>query len=146
MTRRVGRGPGPFDVVVLLLAVLLVWLGATSVERVARAASADGEPGTFTASRVECVSHLGHESCTCYGTHLPGDGGAAREDVYLHGADRASCVAGAATPSFDVGSDTRVYGPEGSREWLFTAGMILAGAALGVWASRPWWPRRGSQA
>ncbi|MFJ9553831.1 hypothetical protein ACIRPH_08440 [Nocardiopsis sp. NPDC101807] len=146
MTRPGGAVPGPFNAVVLLLAVLVVWLGAASVERVARAASADGEPGTFTASRVECVSHLGHESCTCYGTHVPDDGGTAREDVYLHGADRASCVTGAETPSYDVGSATRVYGPEGSREWLFTAGMILAGAALGVWASRPWWPRRGRAA
>jgi len=146
LTRPGGARPGPFDVVVLLLAVFLVYLGSTSVERVARAATADGEPGTFTASRVECVSHLGHESCTCYGTHRPDDGGAERGDVYLHGADRAACVVGAGTASFDVGSATRVYGPEGSREWLFTAAMVLAGTGLGVWATRPWWPRRGKAA
>ncbi len=126
---------GAFQVVVLVLAVLLVYLGAGNVDRVVRAARADGDPGRFTAVREECVSHLGHESCTCYGDYRADDGSVEREGVYLAGGD--TCDAGTRTAAVDIGATNRVYHPDGSHEWIATALIILVGAALGVWALLP---------
>jgi len=139
-TRR--RQGSAFSVVLLLIAALIVWAGASNVERSIRAARAEGAPGSFTGSRVDCVQHPGHESCTCYGTFVPDTGGPERADVYLYGRDRETCPVGDETVAVDVGSVSRVYGPEGSNEWLMTAGLVLFGIGLGAWASRAWWGPR----
>ncbi|MFD6949718.1 hypothetical protein A6A08_01325 [Nocardiopsis sp. TSRI0078] len=138
---RRGQG-GAFTVVLVLLAALVVYMGASNIDRSLRAARAEGEPGTFTASRLDCVQHPGHESCTCYGSYAPDAGGAERADVYLYGRDRETCPIGEPTEAIDIGAASRVYGPEGSNEWVMTAGVVLVGLAIGGWALRPWWPRR----
>ncbi|GLU48691.1 hypothetical protein [Nocardiopsis ansamitocini] len=125
------RGPSPaFNLALLTLALLLVYLAVSNLDRGIRAATADGAPGTFTAASLACIQHPGHESCTCYGTYTADDGAAPRDDVYLYGADRATCVIDQDTRAVDIGAPNRVYGPEGSREWMFTAGLLLAGLAL----------------
>lgn len=134
-----GRRRVPaFTVVLLLVALLVVFLGVGNVDRSIRAARAEGSPGTFTGTRLDCVQHPGHESCTCYGTYVPDDGGPERTDVYLYGRNRQSCPLEEETPAVDVGAASRVYGPEGSNEWVMTAGMILFGVGLGCWAIRSW--------
>jgi hypothetical protein len=128
-----------FTVVLLLVAGLIVYLGASNIDRSLRAARADGVAGTFTATAIDCVQHPGHESCTCYGTYVPDSGGTERADVYLYGRDRQTCPVGEATSAVDVGSVNRVYGPEGSSEWIMTVGMIVVGLGVGGWAVRTWW-------
>ena len=124
-----GRPSSAFTVVLLVVAALLIHLGASNLDRGIRAATADGTPGVFTATRLDCVQHPGHESCTCYGDYRAHDGRERRE-VYLYGGDRRTCRIGAATAAVDVGAANRVYGPEGSREWILTAVLLLAGLAL----------------
>lgn len=135
-----------FSMVLLLVAALIVYMGASNVDRSLRAARAEGVPGTFSATRLDCVQHPGHESCTCYGTYLPDSGGPERPDVYLHGRDRQTCQVGQQTEAVDVGSVNRVYGPEGSNEWIMTAGLILFGLGLGGWTARSWWTGRSGPA
>ena len=48
----------------------------------------------------------------------------------LYGTGRGSLAAGDEVAAVDVGRPGRVYRPSGSREWLVTAGVIAAGAAL----------------
>lgn len=140
-----GRRQGSaFTVVLLLIAVLIVSMGISNVERSVRAARADGTPGTFTGTSVDCVQHPGHESCTCHGTYRPDDGGPERTDVYLYGRKSQTCPVGEDAAAIDVGSANRVYGPEGSNEWIMTVGVILFGLGLGGWAGRLWW--RGPRA
>ncbi|GAA1073646.1 hypothetical protein [Nocardiopsis metallicus] len=131
-----------FNVVLLLIAALIVSMGAANVERSLRAARADGTPGTFSATMLDCVQHPGHESCTCYGTYAPESGGPERADIYLYGGNRQTCRVGEETAAVDVGSANRVYGPEGSNEWVMTAGLILFGLGLGGWTIRSWWVGR----
>ncbi|MFE1165774.1 hypothetical protein [Nocardiopsis sp. NPDC058789] len=130
-----------FDVVLLLVAALIVYMGASNVDRSLRAARADGAPGTFSATRLDCVQHPGHESCNCFGTYAPDSGDPVRSDVYLYGGNRETCQVGGETAAVDVGSATRVYGPDGSNEWIMTAGLILFGLGLGGWSLRSWWVR-----
>ncbi|WP_156365663.1 hypothetical protein [Nocardiopsis sp. NRRL B-16309] len=141
MTAPARRRGSAFSVVLLLIAALVVYAGASNVDRSLRAARAEGAPGVFSGSHVECVQHPGHESCTCYGSYVPDSGGPERADVYLYGRDRETCPVDASTAAIDVGADHRVYGPEGSNEWIMTAGVIAAGLAMGGWAARPWWKR-----
>ena len=124
--------------------MLIVYLGLANVDRSLRAARAEGDPGMFTGDRVDCVQHPGHESCTCYGTYVPDAGGPERADIYLYGRDRQTCPIGEETLAIDIGSASRVYGPEGSNEWIMTAGMVLAGLALGGWSARSWWISRSA--
>ncbi|WP_143832856.1 MULTISPECIES: hypothetical protein [Nocardiopsis] len=134
---RAPRRISAFTVALLLVAALIVYLGASNVDRSLRAARADGVAGTFTGTRLDCVQHPGHESCTCYGVYVPDSGGPERTDVYLYGRDRQSCPVGEPASAVDVGSASRVYGPEGSNEWIMTAAMILVGLGVGGWAVRP---------
>ena len=127
-----------FSVVLLLVAVMIVYLGASNVERSWRAALGEGAPGTFVATSLDCVQHPGHESCTCYGTYVPESDAPERDDVYLYGRDRQTCQVGQQAAAVDVGAASRVYGPEGSNEWIMTAGMILFGLGLGGWVVRSW--------
>ncbi|MEY9211907.1 hypothetical protein NI17_008165 [Thermobifida halotolerans] len=131
------RPVSAFNVVLLAVAVLLVYIAGANLDRSVRAARADGTPGTFTAARLDCVQHPGHESCTCYGSYRSHDGAAERDQVYLYGGDRESCRIGEGTAAVDIGAANRVYGPEGSREWIFTVVLLVAGAALGVRSGLP---------
>ncbi len=132
-SRHGGAGGRAFPLVVLALAVFVAYLGAANVDRAVRAARADGDPGRFTATAVECVSHLGHQSCTCYGDYRSDDGAVELAGVFLSGGDLA-CETGTRSAAVDIGSTTRVYHPDGSHEWIATAALILVGAAMGTWA------------
>ena len=138
MRRARARRGRAFPAVALVLAVLLVWAAVSGLDRSLRAARADGAPGTFTASHVDCVQHPGHESCTCYGAFEPDAGGPANERIYLYGRDRDTCEIGRAAAAVDVGSANRVYGPEGSNEWVLTVGLAGVGLGLGAWAVLAW--------
>jgi hypothetical protein len=136
------RRLGAFNAVVLLLAAFVVYLGLSNVERGVRAARADGVAGHFTASRLDCTQHPGHESCTCYGTYGSDDGTTLRDDVYMYGRDRRTCRMGVSVAAVDIGARTRVYGPEGSHEWVWTAGTVALGLGLGAWGASPLWRGR----
>ncbi|KOX22086.1 hypothetical protein [Nocardiopsis sp. NRRL B-16309] len=126
---RKGFSPA-FALVLTVLAGTVAYVGLAGLDQGLRAARGEGAPGVFTATALTCVQHPGHESCGCDGTFTAADGGPARE-VTLHGAGRDTCVVGTEIAAVDAGADTRVYGPDGSREWIFSA-FLLAGASLAV--------------
>ncbi|GAA0400564.1 hypothetical protein GCM10009530_60510 [Microbispora corallina] len=123
------RSPG-FTAVLTLIGLFLLYLAVPSVGPAVRAARADGIPGTFTATRLDCVEHPGHEACTWSGDFRSDDGTVLRAGVALYGADRDYLRTGQRTRAVDVGRPSRVYGPGGSMEWVFTALLLLAGLGL----------------
>ena len=132
MTAEAGarrRSPA-FTAVLTLIAIFLLYLAVPSIGPVVRAARADGIAGSFTARRLECIQHPGHESCTWTGDFRSADGAVRRTGVAMYGADREMLREGQETPAVDVGRPNRVYGPGGSMEWVFTALLLLA--ALGI--------------
>ncbi|WP_329087277.1 MULTISPECIES: hypothetical protein [unclassified Streptosporangium] len=131
MTARGGRSPA-FTVVLTLFAGLLVYLAVPNMGTVIRAARADGTPGVFVPRELFCVQHPGHESCVWTGEFRSGDGMTRRAEVEMYGSDRASHREGEPAPAVDVGSASRVYGPGGSNEWVFTALLLVAALAI-VW-------------
>ncbi|RKS05121.1 hypothetical protein DFP74_0712 [Nocardiopsis sp. Huas11] len=123
-----------FALALLVLAGAVAYVGFAGLDQGLRAARGEGTPGVFTAIALSCVQHPGHESCGCDGTFAGAGGGPDRE-VTLHGAGRDTCEVGAEIAAVDAGSDTRVYGPDGSREWIFSA-LLLAGAgAVALWSA-----------
>ncbi|GAA4105008.1 hypothetical protein [Actinomadura miaoliensis] len=129
------RRPSHLGTVLLLLAgAYLLYLSVPNVAPAVRAAKADGTPGMFTAQRLQCISHPGHESCSWTGEFRSDDGTIRRADVSLYGSGRNSLHEGERTRAFDIGRESRVYGPDGSREWISIALMILVGAAFFVFA------------
>ncbi|GAB3721852.1 hypothetical protein [Nocardiopsis nanhaiensis] len=141
--------PSAFSLVVLVITGLLGYVGLTGLEQGVRAAQGEGVPGAFVAESVSCVQHPGHESCTCQGTFTPesaedgagaaGDG----QDVRLHAADRSTCVEGEEVAAVDAGAADRVYGPDGSREWMLSALFVLVavgafGVVIGGWIRAAW--------
>jgi hypothetical protein len=127
---RLRRRTGFSVVVTGAVGLFLLLLSVPSVRPVLRAARADGVPGTFTAARVDCVRHPGHESCNWYGTFTPSSGGPPLADVALYGSDRGSLQAGQRVTAVDTGRRGRVYRPSGSNEWLATAGLLALGVFL----------------
>ncbi|GIH61737.1 hypothetical protein [Microbispora siamensis] len=125
-----GRRSPAFTAALTFVAVFLLFLAVPNIGPVVRAARADGVPGTFTARSVTCIRHPGHESCTWTGDFRSADGAIRRTGVALYGADRDMLREGQQTPAVDVGRQSRVYGPGGSMEWVFTALLLLA--ALGI--------------
>ncbi|MFC6081810.1 hypothetical protein [Sphaerisporangium aureirubrum] len=123
------RSPA-FTVALALVAVFLVYLAVPNVGPTLRAARADGAPGMFTARKLDCVLHVGHEACTWSGDFRADRGGVDRPDVVMYGADREMLQQGQRTQAFDVGRTNLVYGPGGSNEWVFTFLLLLAGVAL----------------
>ncbi|QNE79640.1 hypothetical protein F0344_34870 (plasmid) [Streptomyces finlayi] len=103
---------------------------------VIRAATVDGVAGTFTAGRLTCVSHPGHESCAWTGTFRSTDGTVLRQGVAMYGSGRGSLETYRRTAVVDVGNTGRVYSPEGSQEWIFTVLPAGAGAAIFVVLAR----------
>jgi hypothetical protein len=124
------RRPSTFTVVVAtFVGLVLLLITVPNVGPVLRAARADGTRGTFTAQRLSCVQHPGHEQCTWYGTfQVPG--AAQHTDYYLYGAGRGNLRAGEQVTAVDVGRKGRVYDPAGSHEWILTGLLLLVGLAL----------------
>jgi hypothetical protein len=120
---------------VMLLAtsagVLLLLLALPNLDPALRAARGDGVQGTFVARDLRCVQHPGHELCTWYGVFRR-DGAADRSGVHLYGAGRESLRTGQVVAAIDTGRESRVYPPTGSREWIPTLGLALAGCVLFV--------------
>ncbi|MGW0594442.1 hypothetical protein [Streptosporangium sp. NPDC002607] len=113
-----------------LIGAFLLYIAVPNIGPVVRAARADGTPGVFTAERLYCVQHPGHESCSWIGRFRSDDGAVSRIGVTLHGSSRDSHHTGRETQAVDVGRMNRVYGPEGSSEWVFTVLMLVAGTAI----------------
>ncbi|MFI7445602.1 hypothetical protein [Nonomuraea indica] len=130
MSRR--RPSPPLTVVLLLVAGLLLAWTIPALGPALRLAGGDGRHGTFTARRLDCVRHPGHESCAWTGDFSSHDGVVRRTGVTLAGSDRPTHRAGMRTRAIDVGLPTRVYGPDGSTEWIFTVFLFLA--VLGILA------------
>ncbi|WP_327045653.1 hypothetical protein OG320_28840 [Microbispora sp. NBC_01189] len=124
------RGSPAFTAALTLFALFLLFLTVPGIGPAVRAARADGVPGTFTARSVDCVRHPGHESCTWNGDFRSDDGAVRRDGVELYGADRDMLREGQQTRAVDVGRPSRVYGPGGSMEWVFTALLLLAAAGI----------------
>ncbi|MGV9305870.1 hypothetical protein ACWDLG_21040 [Nonomuraea sp. NPDC003727] len=127
---RPGKRSPAFAVAMTLVAAFLLYLATPNIGHVIRAARADGLPGTFTAQRLYCVQHPGHESCSWIGTFRSDDGTVRRAEVAMYDSDRESHRAGTETRAIDVGRPNRVYGPGGSGEWMFTALLLLGGLAI----------------
>lgn len=129
---RVTARPAPSRLVtgvLLATAAALLYVSLPNVGTAIRAAQANGTPGTFTATKLDCVTHPGHESCTWSGIFRPRPGGQSRV-VTFYGSGRDSMRAGEVRPAVDIDLPTRVYDPQGSREWIFTAALLLSGYAL----------------
>jgi hypothetical protein len=137
---RSPRRPSPqFSVVLLILVAMVAYVGFSGLEQGLRAARGEGVPGVFVASSLTCVQHPGHESCTCNGTFTSAGGGEPR-GVYLHAAGRDTCREGERIPSVDAGASNRVYGPDGSREWILSS-LILAACLAAVGGVAVNWAR-----
>lgn len=132
-----GRKPSGFVSLLLLLAgVLLFWVTVPNLGNAARAATADGPRGTFTAARLVCAGHAGHTTCEWSGTFRSTDGTVEIEGVKLYGSGRDTFKAGQTAPAVDVGNAGRVYNPTGSREWIFTVVLVVLAYALLVVVAR----------
>lgn len=129
MTARRPAPSRPVSVVLLVTAAALLFVALPNMGTAIRAAQADGAPGTFTATRLDCVQHPGHESCIWSGTFRPRGDGRSRV-VAFYGSGRDSMRAGEVRPAVDIGVSSRVYDPRGSREWMFTAALLVAGYAV----------------
>ncbi|MEV5606246.1 hypothetical protein AB0L33_32885 [Streptomyces sp. NPDC052299] len=114
----------------LALACLLLYMGLPNLGGALHAATVDGVPGTFTARRLSCVSHPGHETCEWIGTFRSADGTVARTAARLYGSDRDSLTAGKRTSALDIGNPQLVYSSGGSYQWVFVVAMLIAGYAL----------------
>ncbi|MFI0366872.1 hypothetical protein ACH35V_03280 [Actinomadura sp. 1N219] len=126
------------------MAAYLLYLAVPNVGPALRAASAEGTPGVFTAQQLQCIQHPGHESCSWKGEFRSDTGGIHRTGVSLHGAGRDSLQVGAQTKAVDVGRTSRVYSPDGSREWVAIALMVLTSAILLTFACLRMRPRRST--
>ncbi|CAM5700433.1 hypothetical protein [Streptomyces griseomycini] len=133
-----GRKPSGFVSLLLLLAgVLLFWMSVPNLGTAARAATADGPRGTFTAARLMCFGHAGHTTCEWTGTFRSDDGTVELEGVKLYGSGRDTFEAGQTAPAVDVGHAGRVYSPTGSHAWIITAVLaVLAYILFAVVARR----------
>ncbi|WP_103532213.1 hypothetical protein [Streptomyces sp. SM11] len=126
-----GRKPSGFvSLLLLLTGVLLFWVTVPDLGTVARAATADGPRGTFTAARLVCVGHGGHTTCEWSGTFRSDDGTVELGGVKLYGSGRDTFEAGQTAQAVDVGNAGRVYDPTGSRAWIFTAVLTILAYVL----------------
>ncbi|MDR8413076.1 hypothetical protein MTP10_30635 [Nonomuraea sp. 3-1Str] len=135
MRRR--RPSPPLTVALLLVTALLLSWTVPGIGPALRLAGGAGRSGTFTAQRLDCVRHPGHESCAWTGDFRSHDGVVRRTGVTLAGSDRDTDHVGRQTEAIDVGLPNRVYGPHGSNEWIFTVFLLLAELALLAFALAP---------
>ncbi|GAA4227720.1 hypothetical protein FHR32_000730 [Streptosporangium album] len=122
---------GAFDLVIIVGGLMLVLLAATNLGSALAALRGAGTWGTFTAQRVECVQHPGHEQCSWLGEFRSGR--RLRPEITLYGADRETFVPGQVVRAFDTGRRGHVYGPGGSNEWVMIALLLVAGLGLAAW-------------
>lgn len=144
----VRRRVGAFDVALAAGGLLLMVLAGQNAGPAVAALRGEGVQGTFTAQRLDCLQHPGHEQCSWTGTFRSGDGTVTREGIAFYGSDRETFTPGATFPAFDTGRRGHVYGPGGSNEWAFVALLLVAGLALVARpvlraARTPTAPRRG---
>ncbi|MFY0510670.1 hypothetical protein ACOMD4_09770 [Streptomyces anulatus] len=132
-----GSRPSGFVSLLLLLAgVLLFWMTVPNLGTAARAATADGPRGTFTAARLVCAGHSGHTTCEWAGTFRSDDGTVELVGVKLYGSGRDTFEAGRTAPAVDVGNAGRVYDPTGSRAWIITVVLVVLAYVLLVAVAR----------
>ncbi|GAA2597253.1 hypothetical protein SMC26_00295 [Actinomadura fulvescens] len=125
-SRRFGAG----SLLVALLGMFLLYLAVPNLRPVMKSARAGtGVPGTFTAERLNCVNHPGHTACGWEGGFLSDDGTRVKTQVSLYGG-AGDLVQGGRTRARDVGRSGQVYRYAGTREWIFTGGLGVAGLAL----------------
>ncbi|MFJ2033431.1 hypothetical protein [Streptosporangium sp. NPDC087985] len=122
---------GAFDLVIIAGGLLLVLLAVQNLGPALAALRGEGTWGTFTAHRVECVQHPGHEQCSWLGEFR--SGGQVRPEIALYGAGRETFVPGQTISAFDTGRRDHVYGPGGSNEWIMVALLLAAGLGLVAW-------------
>lgn len=115
---------------ILAAGCLLLYVSLPNLGKALFAATADGKPGTFTAVRLECVSHPGHESCGWSGTFRSRDGAVWHTRVTLSSSGRGSLYNGQQVKAVDMGTPGRVFRPGGSQEWILTVVLLLAGYGL----------------
>ncbi|GAA3085398.1 hypothetical protein [Streptosporangium carneum] len=120
-----------FDLVIAAGGLLLVLLAVQNLGPALAALRGEGTWGTFTARRVECVEHPGHEQCTWLGEFRGGR--TVRPEVGFYGGDRETFVPGQAVRAFDTGRRGHVYGSGGSNEWIMVALLFAAGLGLVAW-------------
>ncbi|GHH66433.1 hypothetical protein GCM10017673_11900 [Streptosporangium violaceochromogenes] len=137
--RRGTKRVSAFDSVVVAGGLLLVLLALWNLGPALAALRGEGTWGTFTARRVECVQHPGHEQCTWTGEFRAGR--TVRHDVGFYGGDRDAFAPGQTVRAFDTGRRGHVYGPGGSNEWVVVVLLLAAGLGL---ACRPLTRRRGT--
>lgn len=128
-----------FDLVITAGGLLLVLLALQNLGPALAALRGEGTWGTFTARRVECVQHPGHEQCTWTGEFRAGR--TLRRDVGFYGGDRGTFTPGQTVRAFDTGRRDHVYGPGGSNEWIVVVLLLAAGLGL---VCRPLIRRRGT--
>jgi hypothetical protein len=131
-----------FTVALAVAGLLLLFVSVPELGPAIRAARADGVSGVFTARQLRCIQHPGHESCVWAGEFASDDGRVLRDDVELYGSDRDGLAAGQTTKAVDTGRESRVYGPDGSGEWMFTTLLALAGLTVLAVAARRGWRSR----
>ncbi|MGN9846155.1 hypothetical protein ACTMTI_49385 [Nonomuraea sp. H19] len=125
-----------FTVALAVAGLLLLFVSVPELGPAIRAARADGVSGVFTARQLRCIQHPGHESCVWAGDFASDDGRVLRHDVELYGSDRDVLAAGQTTDAVDTGRESRVYGPGGSGEWMFTTLLAMAGLTVLTVAAR----------
>lgn len=126
-----GSRPSGFVSLLLLLAgVLLFWMTVPNLGTAARAATADGPQGIFTATRLVCAGHAGHTTCEWSGTFRSNDGTVQLGGVKLYGSGRDTFKAGETAPAVDVGNAGRVYDPTGSHAWIITVVLVVLAYVL----------------
>ncbi|MEU8265898.1 hypothetical protein AB0B89_01920 [Sphaerisporangium sp. NPDC049002] len=126
------RRVSAFDIALALGGLLLILLAVQNAGPALAALTGDGVRGTFTAQRLDCIEHPGHEQCNWVGTFRSGDGRAVREGIAFYGSERGTFTPGATSPSFDTGRLGHVYGPGGSNEWVVVAALLLVGLGLAL--------------
>ncbi|MEU5716474.1 hypothetical protein AB0G71_11905 [Streptomyces sp. NPDC020403] len=137
MTTHTPQPSKYITLLLLLTGILLFWTTVPNLGDAARAATADGPRGTFTATRLVCAGHAGHTTCEWSGTFRSTDNTVYDKDVKLYGSDRDTFTAGQTAPAVDVGNPGRVYDPTGSHTWIVTVILvILAYTLLAVTAHR----------
>ncbi|MET8146530.1 hypothetical protein ABZU32_40005 [Sphaerisporangium sp. NPDC005288] len=127
---RTARRVSAFEMALALGGLLLMLLAVQNAGAAIAALRGDGIPGTFTARRLDCIQHPGHEQCSWTGTFRSRDGRDVRQDIGFYGSERGTFTAGATSPAFDTGRRGHVYGPGGSNEWVVVAALLLAGLGL----------------
>lgn len=125
----------PVTVVLLLTAAVFLYVSLPNLGTAIRAARGDGTRGMFTAARLDCVRHPGHESCAWSGTFRPQGGGQARF-VTFEGGGRDGLRPGESRPAVDIGLPTQVYAPRSSGTWILTAALLIAGYAILAYLAR----------